>query len=1168
MRLTIAIIIFCLASTIYAQEKNSLLWEISGNGLEQTSYLYGTMHVSKKIAFRLDDVFYEALDQSEKVALESDPATWLENDSDNVNIGYSQGSGFATKGFYTRNFTIHPPTKEQLAGYLAFEDRLVNNILYRTNEYSQNFEEETYLDMFIYQAGSKFNKPIIALEDLEESTALVGRASLNAIKQKPDEWLQKKMQRQDLMFLMQDAYRARNINLLDSIDRAMYTRHYLKNMLYLRNENMTQSLDSVMKTAKVFAGIGAAHLPGENGVISLLRKKGYTVKPLVSSSSIKGERLKMKFESKRRENSYTTCGPDDNFFSISLPAKLYPVSEYENTTYLSADLANGSYFMVNRVPLYGFLKKSSNYSLADIDELLFENIPGKIIEKTKIKKNGFEGLDIRNKLKNGDYQRYQIFITPLEIIIFKMGGEGDHVLVQSDTIFNSLKFREASQKKVRLTSGYRDFEIQMPSLYTFVNQFRNGKRSIEGYDAEKDNYYFLKKVTLNDFNFIEEDSFELKQIQRRFYQDLKLHPKYDPYTRNNLSSSAVFDSISGKKLYLKTALKRGDYYLMGVLSKSPEAARAYLDSFKILNTSYPERFQTVKDTALFFSTVSPVLPPKFVESSNTYYERGKKPRPYSPYSKKTIYQNKNDEAITVELTKSHDFLTFPNIDSVWTLRKKQYADKKFRIHKEFKSKTVDGDYELQLTLADTASVRGILIKNVLKGSFLYEIKAKVDTIGSPSRFVTEFFENFKPEGTPEGQHILEDKTADFFKALRANDSIILSGYRFIQFDDTHIDSLKYYIESFDFPLDKKHIQAHLIKKLGGIDDPRVVSFFKDYYAKSYNNSGAQTKILQSIAKTRDENSVKLLLDLMSQDLPLVSNTFEIQNIFRPYSDSLSLAKKLYPEILDYSGISEYKSPIFSMLAELRLEGMIKAASYKKYRKQLLNDAKIQLKRHLGQSANRNGQPRNSRAARQQNSLLEDYVILLYPFIKEHEVRQFFNRLQLVKDPRIRTTYASMLADNGSAIPKGMLASLAADINSRAMLFNGLEKVGKLNLFPKTHLSECALAETALFGQRRYNPMKDDLHYLNQKAITFRGKDYNCYYFKLGNKQNYNGNFKMHLVVYEQGDQLHTAPYYKNEGMRIEDTDTDEDVMNYVTEEFILKDRERAMVYKPDRFLMY
>ncbi|WP_452599236.1 TraB/GumN family protein, partial [Pontimicrobium sp. MEBiC01747] len=58
----------------FSQEKQkSLLWEISGNGLEKPSYIYGTMHVSKKVAFRLDDVFFEALENSESIALESDP---------------------------------------------------------------------------------------------------------------------------------------------------------------------------------------------------------------------------------------------------------------------------------------------------------------------------------------------------------------------------------------------------------------------------------------------------------------------------------------------------------------------------------------------------------------------------------------------------------------------------------------------------------------------------------------------------------------------------------------------------------------------------------------------------------------------------------------------------------------------------------------------------------------------------------------------------------------------------------------------------------------------------------------------------------------------------------------------------------------------------------------
>ena len=355
MRLACTAVLLCLSLAIYSQDRNSLLWEISGNGLEKSSYLYGTMHVSKKIAFRLDDVFFEALNKSEIVALESDPDTWLENEIHNGFDGYGFGYGFESKGFYREAFVLEPPEIQDLSSYLAFDDRLVNNILYRTNEFTQNFEEDTYLDMFIYQAEAKYGKPIAALEDLEESATLVARASMNAMKQKPDEWLQKKMQNHDLNYLMQDAYRERNIDLLDSIDKAMYTDYYRENMLYIRNENMAQSLDSVMQLGKVFAGIGAAHLPGEHGVIQLLKDQGYTVEPMVSKATSKGQQLKREFENKVRDTPLERYSPEDGSFNMLLPNRLFPLNENKTTVYVSPDLANGSYLMVNRIPTYAYL---------------------------------------------------------------------------------------------------------------------------------------------------------------------------------------------------------------------------------------------------------------------------------------------------------------------------------------------------------------------------------------------------------------------------------------------------------------------------------------------------------------------------------------------------------------------------------------------------------------------------------------------------------------------------------------------------------------------------------------------------------------------------------------------------------------------------------------------
>lgn len=1175
MRNFLTLLFFFSFMATYAQEKNSLLWEISGNGLEQTSYLYGTMHVSKRIAFRLDDVFYQALEKSEVVALESDPDTWLDNDINTSAMGYGQSKGFMAKGFYTYPFAIKNPKKEEIGAYLAFEDRRVNSILYRTSEYSQNFEEETYLDMFIYQAGKKFGKKVIALEDLEESSALVGRASLNAMKKKPDDWLQKKMQQSDPITLLQDAYRDRNINMLDSIDKAMYTEHYRKNMLTIRNRNMTTKLDSVMRTAKVFTGIGAAHLPGKLGVIAMLRDKGYIVKPLTSRATSKGRVLKEKIEDTLLKNTYKTVGPDDDFFSIDLPNKLYPISEYINTTYISPDLANGSFVMLNRIHTFSYLKKDNTYTLDDLDKLLFENIPGKIIEKTRITRNGFEGLDIHNQLKNGDHQRYQIYITPLEILMFKMGGKGNYVTQYSDTIFNSIQFKKLNKNDTKISSGFDDFEVAMPPLYNFTNRFRKGQRLVQAYDSITNDYYFLRKVTLNDFNFIEEDTFELKQIQKRFYQDLELAPKYNACQGNSLTSEALLDQEESTSLHLKTTFKRGDYYLMGIVTQNAQRASDFFDSFKLKNPVYKDAFKKVRDTAMLFSTVTSVKPIKFVENSQNYHA-GEKPKPYSAYNKKSVYQNKNNEAITVELNKSHDFLMFDHIDSVWALRKKIYANKRFKIHSEKDSMRSNGAYELNLTLTDTASTRGILIKNIIKNGLLYEVKSKVDTIDNPSRFVTDFFQNFSPFDTIIGKSILTDKTTDFFKALRKNDSIVSDGYSFIKFQKKHIDSLKYYISEFDFPEDKKYIQSYLIQKLAALDDPQVNSFFKEFYTKSYNNSNAQTKILTAITKKADEESVNLLLELMSKDLPLVSNKFEIFKIFKPYMDSLPMAKKLYPEILDYSAIAEYKSPIFGMLANLKAEGLIKPKSYKKYRKQILNDAKIQLKRQLGQSSSSNTRgeyrdiiaPAASFGSIGSTKVLEDYAVLLYPFVKEKDVKQFFSRLFFVKDPKVQTTYAALLCKNELTLPYGMLDSLAANINSRVLLFNKLKAIGKSNLFPNKYGNERSLAEANLFSFKRFDAKKDSVSFLEKRTLDYRGKAYTGYYFKSKNGNDYDKNFKMHLVVYDNTKPLSTKPFYKSDDLRIEDTDTDKEVLEYVTEAFLLKDRQRAIVYRPNGYGTY
>jgi uncharacterized protein YbaP (TraB family) len=52
---------------------------------------------------------------------------------------------------------------------------------------------------------------------------------------------------------------------------------YIDIMLKNRNQNWISRIEKIAKAKPTFFGVGAAHLGGQDGVITLLRKAGFTV---------------------------------------------------------------------------------------------------------------------------------------------------------------------------------------------------------------------------------------------------------------------------------------------------------------------------------------------------------------------------------------------------------------------------------------------------------------------------------------------------------------------------------------------------------------------------------------------------------------------------------------------------------------------------------------------------------------------------------------------------------------------------------------------------------------------------------------------------------------------------------------------------------------------------
>ena len=330
---------------------------------------------------------------------------------------------------------------------------------------------------------------------------------------------------------------------------------------------MAQRMDSIMKTGTaLFTTVGCAHLPGDGGVIELLRSKGYTVEPIKKFLISKKSSYMKAIENQRVKNTYKTWQPADNSFQVSVPGEMYlfPMST-SNRQYVYPDMINGAYFYISRIPTAQYLSAhSSEYQFMQLDSVIYQGIPGDILSKKEITKNGMKGYDIENKTKRGDYQRYQIFITPLEVVVFKMGGTGTYVKDESNEFFNSIKFNTENKCDGKQfgfktdANGYvtQNDKVIKGHLKTRLNNV------LESCDTS--GYYLVMRTSYNDDSYIEEDVFELNMLARNFIKDRNFkvldstisYEAQKPVLKMNLKND------KGQFLHLKVLYQGPSYYLL------------------------------------------------------------------------------------------------------------------------------------------------------------------------------------------------------------------------------------------------------------------------------------------------------------------------------------------------------------------------------------------------------------------------------------------------------------------------------------------------------------------------------------------------------------------------------------------------------------------------------
>lgn len=86
---------------------------------------------------------------------------------------------------------------------------------------------------------------------------------------------------------MTEAYRQQDLGKLQKmmIDTDAGMSGFTDILVNHRNRNWVEKLKMLMTDRSLVVAVGAGHLPGEKGVLELLRREGYTVTPVANKTS-------------------------------------------------------------------------------------------------------------------------------------------------------------------------------------------------------------------------------------------------------------------------------------------------------------------------------------------------------------------------------------------------------------------------------------------------------------------------------------------------------------------------------------------------------------------------------------------------------------------------------------------------------------------------------------------------------------------------------------------------------------------------------------------------------------------------------------------------------------------------------------------------------------------
>jgi uncharacterized protein YbaP (TraB family) len=263
---------------------HTLLWKVYGKNLAKPSYLFGTMHILcaddaqlsdglKNVISSCDEIYFE-IDLSDMKGMINSLKYLRMNDETKLSDLLNADDYSKVKSYFSKHASMLP------FGMLErFKPLLISSII---EEQDMGCKTTDGMEMEIMKNANTVNKKINGLETVEFQARLFDSIPYKRQAHDLVSYIDSIDQYSKSMDTLMKVYKEQDLNKIDELSRTgdITVSDYIDLLLNGRNRNWVKQMDTLMPAKSLLFAVGAAHLPGESGVITLLRKNGYTVTPM------------------------------------------------------------------------------------------------------------------------------------------------------------------------------------------------------------------------------------------------------------------------------------------------------------------------------------------------------------------------------------------------------------------------------------------------------------------------------------------------------------------------------------------------------------------------------------------------------------------------------------------------------------------------------------------------------------------------------------------------------------------------------------------------------------------------------------------------------------------------------------------------------------------------